>query len=148
MPQRNGARMIPLAKPAVPQFDDISKIRNRENSSITFLTDADTSLHDFNWKSDRGIIAYDFPIKLKLPEPAAVEPFTAEELKPYLGQHLYEVTFKNKGGLVMPIIVQFTFNDGTKEIESIPAQIWRNNENEVTKVFVTNKPVQEIKATN
>ena len=45
----------------------------------------------------------------------------------------------------MPIIVQFTFEDGTTQTERIPAQIWRKNENKVTKVFVTNKKATGIK---
>ena len=39
----------------------------------------------------------------------------------------------------MPIILEWTYEDGTKEIERIPVQIWRHNEKEVTKVFVKDK---------
>ena len=60
-------------------------------------------------------------------------------------KNFYEVTFKNIGGLVTPLILEWTFEDGSKEIERIPAEIWRSNENEVTKVFVKNKVVQNIK---
>ena len=45
----------------------------------------------------------------------------------------------------MPIIVEFTFADGTKETKRIPAQIWRKNENKVTKLFYTNKKAVGIK---
>ena len=41
------------------------------------------------------------------------------------GKHFYEITFSNKGGLVMPMIVEWTFKDGTKEVDRIPAQVWR-----------------------
>jgi hypothetical protein len=58
---------------------------------------------------------------------------------------LYEISFLNKGGLVMPIIVEFTFEDGTKEVTKYPAQIWRKNENKLTKVFLTNKKAVSIK---
>jgi hypothetical protein len=44
----------------------------------------------------------------------------------------------------MPIIVEFTFEDGTKEVEKIPAQIWRKNENKVTKVFMVKQKVTGI----
>jgi len=44
------------------------------------------------------------------------------------GKNLYELTLKNKGGLVTPIIIEWTFVDGSKEIEKIPAEIWRTNE--------------------
>lgn len=59
-------------------------------------------------------------------------------------RNFYELTFKNKGGLVMPIIVEWTFSDGTKEKQYIPAEIWKLNENEVTKVFVKEKEVVNI----
>jgi hypothetical protein len=59
-------------------------------------------------------------------------------------KNLYQLTFKNSGGLVSPIIIEWTYKDGSKEIEKIPAEIWRLNENEVTKVFVKEKEVTHI----
>jgi hypothetical protein len=44
----------------------------------------------------------------------------------------------------MPVIIQWTYKDGSKEIERIPAEIWRTNENKVTKVFVKEKEVTNI----
>jgi len=60
------------------------------------------------------------------------------------GKNIYEITFKNQGGLVMPVIVEFKYKDGTSEIERLPAEIWRMNEREVTKVFVKEKEVVQI----
>jgi hypothetical protein len=60
------------------------------------------------------------------------------------GKNIYEVTFSNKGGLVMPVIIEWMYKDGTKEIERIPAEIWRLNETSVTKVFVKEKEVTGI----
>ncbi|MEM7549366.1 MAG: M1 family metallopeptidase [Bacteroidota bacterium] len=65
-------------------------------------------------------------------------------MKNAVDKNFYEVTFKNKGGLVMPIVLEWTFADGSTEIERIPAEIWRMNENEVTKVFVKDKEVTNI----
>lgn len=45
----------------------------------------------------------------------------------------------------MPIILEWTFQDGTTEIERIPVGIWRKNENTVSKVFVKSKPVKSVK---
>ncbi|HYI76523.1 MAG TPA: M1 family metallopeptidase [Chryseolinea sp.] len=56
-------------------------------------------------------------------------------------KNIYEVTLSNKGGLVMPVIIQWTYADGTKEIERIPAEIWRVNEKKVNKVFIKDKEV-------
>ncbi len=56
----------------------------------------------------------------------------------------YEITYNKPGGLVMPIIVEFTYADGTKERKKYPAQIWRLNDNEITKVFSSDKEVKSI----
>ena len=45
----------------------------------------------------------------------------------------------------MPIIVEWTFKDSAKEVDRIPAQVWRLNEKKVTKVFVKDKEVASIK---
>jgi hypothetical protein len=134
---------VPLPKPQVNAFEDISKIRNRE-SGAKFLTDVDTSLRDFYWKYDRGIEPYDSS-RYTVAFNATAEPLdeaTKERLK---NKHFYELSFGNKGGLVMPIIIEWTFKDGTKEIDRIPAQVWRHNENKVTKFFMKDKEVTNIK---
>jgi len=59
-------------------------------------------------------------------------------------KNFYEVTLTNKGGLVMPVIIEWTYKDGTKEIERLPAEIWRTNESKVTKVFMKEKEVVNI----
>jgi hypothetical protein len=60
------------------------------------------------------------------------------------GKYYYEVKFKNKGGLVMPLIIKFLYLDGTEEIQRIPAEVWRFNEEEITKVFPFTKKLKEI----
>ncbi|MFO0267998.1 MAG: M1 family peptidase, partial [Cyclobacteriaceae bacterium] len=59
-------------------------------------------------------------------------------------KNFYEVTLKNTGGLVSPVIIEWTYKDGSKEIEKIPAEIWRLNEKEVMKVFVKEKEVVNV----
>jgi len=56
----------------------------------------------------------------------------------------YEITYNKPGGLVMPIIVEFKYKDGTKERKTYPAQIWRFNDKEVTKVFSSDKQIESI----
>ena len=133
-----------MDKPQVPAFDDISKVRNRADKSIVFLTDSDTSLRDFYWRYDRGIEPYDTAAKQPAMNFGAPEALTDAEKAKYTDVNLYEITFLNKGGLVMPIIVEFTFADGTKETQKLSAQIWRKNENKVTSVFLTNKKAVSI----
>jgi hypothetical protein len=59
-------------------------------------------------------------------------------------KNIYEIRLSNKGGLVMPVIIEWTFRDGSKEIDRIPAEIWRTNETTVTKVFVKEKEVVNV----
>ena len=133
-----------LSKPEVNSFEDISKIRNRNDKSIVFLTDVDTTLRDFYWRYDRGLEPYDSVTKQPGMAMPAAEGLTDAEKAKYASANLYEVSFINKGGLVMPIILEFTFEDGTKETQRLPAQIWRKNENKVTKVFLTSKKAVSI----
>ena len=62
----------------------------------------------------------------------------------FADQNFYQVKLANKGGLVMPIIIEWRYADGTTEREKLPAEIWRKNEKEVTKVFVKAKEVVGI----
>ena len=60
------------------------------------------------------------------------------------GKNIYEVSLVNKGGLVSPVILEWTYKDGSKEIEKLPAEIWRTNEVEVKKVFLKDKEVINV----
>jgi hypothetical protein len=142
--QHDTTVMRTLDKPRVNSFEDVSKIRNRDDKNITFLTDADTSLRDFYWKYDRNIEKYD-TAKYATSVAAGAEPLDEAGKEKYAGKHFYELTFNNKGGLVMPIIIEWTFKDGTKEIDRIPAQVWRLNEKKVIKTFMKDKEVASIK---
>ncbi len=55
--------------------------------------------------------------------------------------NFYELSLRNVGGLVMPVVLQLTYADNTQEIQTIPAEIWRKNNAQVTRVIVTKKPV-------
>jgi hypothetical protein len=56
----------------------------------------------------------------------------------------YEVIFEKPGGLVMPIIVDFEYEDGTTKRVTYPAQVWRKNDNEVKKLITSNKKIINI----
>lgn len=60
------------------------------------------------------------------------------------GKNIYELTFTNKGGLITPLVIEWTYKDGSKEIEKIPAEVWRLNEQRITKVFIKDKEVTNI----
>lgn len=60
------------------------------------------------------------------------------------GYHFYGVTFENQGGLIMPLVLRFTLEDGTEEVKRIPAEVWLKNEDEFTKWFNFTQPVVQI----
>lgn len=135
-----------IAKPSLNSFDDISKIRNREDRNIVFATDADTSLRDFYWRYDRGLAKLDTSSRSITIPASKADTFSVEQRQQIAGnKNMYELTFSNIGGLVMPIIIEWTFKDGSKEIDRIPVNVWRKNENKVVKTFVKNKEVASIK---
>jgi Peptidase family M1 domain len=60
------------------------------------------------------------------------------------GLNFYVVDLKNNGGLVMPVILEIDYADGTKEELRLPAEIWRYNNTEVSKMIVTKKEISSI----
>ena len=124
--------------------------RNREQRNISSIRneaiaktqdEVDPSLRDFYTEYDPLTATEadraDYARKL-----AGLSP----EARALLGDtsHFYEVTVRNEGGLVMPIVLEWTFEDGTTEVDRIPAEIWRMNDTEVTKVFVKSKPMRAL----
>ncbi|GAA4290184.1 M1 family metallopeptidase [Aestuariibaculum suncheonense] len=71
--------------------------------------------------------------------------FTPEERKQIKEpKYFYNITFEKPGGLVMPIIAKYTYADGTSETVTYPAQIWRLNDNEVSKAIASDKEIVSI----
>lgn len=124
--------------------ENISSITRKRNieEGTKFAVEADTSLKDFYNKWDRFAVTD--------ADREAFEQYysmlDSNEKKVFEGNHhFYEVSFSNLGGLVMPLILEWTYADGTKEVERISAYIWRLNEDEVTKVFAKKKEVVSLK---
>ena len=59
-------------------------------------------------------------------------------------KYFYEVTFNKPGGMIMPILVELTYEDDTKESFKYPAQIWRKSNDTARKVYATQKAVKKI----
>ncbi|WP_299128429.1 M1 family metallopeptidase [uncultured Winogradskyella sp.] len=59
-------------------------------------------------------------------------------------KYFYQVTFDKPGGLVMPLIVQYEYADGSKEKVTYPAQIWRYNDKEVSRAVASDKEIVAI----
>lgn len=122
-------------------MDHIARQRNKA-AGVKYAVDQDTSLQDFYSKWNRFEVSQE--------DKDAYSKFynglSAEEKALYDSKkNFYQLTFSNKGGLVMPLIIEWTFADGTRETDRISAYIWRKNENEVTKVFAKDKQVVAVK---
>ncbi|MEO6189957.1 MAG: M1 family metallopeptidase [Saprospiraceae bacterium] len=141
---------VPMAihpQGSVKLFTPISKLRNKE-SGMKFLVDADTTLRDFYYyyeeSKNQELSKVNTNIDNSIQVKKEIELLDNLSFNKYQDYHLYEITFKNKGGMVMPIIIQWNYLDGTQEVEYINQNIWRQNENEVVKTFLKKKEVQSI----
>jgi aminopeptidase N len=123
-----------------PEFESISKQRNKADKNINFYTNTDTTLRDFYYYN-RGADAKMMQDNMQKQQEALKD---NENAGKWVNKNLYELSFSNKGGLVMPIIVEWTFKDGTKEVDRIPVTIWRLNEKKVSKLFAKDKEVASI----
>ena len=137
-----------------PEIDNIALREKREETTITITEirnkDAIKQTQD---EKDKSLIdfysSYD-PLDVNALDKQAYERYISslsEEEKTLLksNKNYYEIKFRNVGGLVMPLIVEFEFEDGTKQLERIPAEIWRMSTETISKVFVLNKKVRHIK---
>jgi len=71
--------------------------------------------------------------------------FTPEQRKEMKSpRYFYQVTYEKPGGLVMPLIVEYTYADGTKKRETYPAQIWRLNDKTTSKAIASDKEIVSI----
>ena len=59
-------------------------------------------------------------------------------------KYFYEITFDKPGGIPMPLIVEYTYADGTKENVTYPPEIWRKNDEEVKRVLSSQKELVGI----
>lgn len=115
----------------------ISEIRNKESIKET-INEKDNEIDDFYAK--RNLYEAD---RLDKKEYEDLQTKLTPEQKKILDskKQFYELSFTNKGGLVSPIIIQATFEDGTKKVTHIPAEIWKMDQETVTKVFIFDQPV-------
>ena len=119
---------------------DIALIRDEEFIPTSYI-EADPTLNDFYTTTDPFMV-----LELDKVEYEERMAQLSEDERALLasGKNYYEITFRNEGGLVMPLILQFEYEDGSKEVRRIPAEIWKMSEPTVTKVFVTEQPAAQI----
>jgi hypothetical protein len=119
---------------------DISLQRDRAEGMVTQM-DVDKDIVDF-------YTTYD-PFKVTMLDVKDYEEYVkrlTEDEKKMINsdRYYYQVTVENVGGLIMPLIFEFEFADGTRRRFKIPAEIWKMSEPSVTKVFALDREATSI----
>jgi hypothetical protein len=102
-----------------------------------------------------GITNDDYPFIFLEEEDSIIEPrIGSDNLKAYLDKNdnnkfqlpknFYEITFEKPGGLVMPILVEYNYMDGSSDRVKYPTEIWRKNDEMVKKIIATNKQIKSV----
>nr|WP_315140050.1 M1 family metallopeptidase [uncultured Flavobacterium sp.] len=121
----------------------------------------DTKVRKGRFGQDKGPFVYLISDKSQELSAAQKKPLKIEDVKllsDYVNQNLsatekaglktpkyfYEVAFNKPGGMLMPILVEITYEDDTKESFKYPAQIWRKSNETAKKVYATEKAIKKI----
>ena len=119
-------------------FDGYGITKN-ELSPLVFMVSEDEESFNPDLK-DGNPIEKSLPLKKFIDENFLNEEFN--KLKP--SNYFYEVEFEKPGGLVMPVILELTYVDGSKKIIKYPAEIWRKNDDSFKKVLVSEKEIKNL----
>ena len=125
------------------KFEEIKgkDISNQRNKDIVTYREIDSKLSDFYTSYDEFATTEKQLEKFKNFQ-EKLDDDEKEILKE--NKHYYEIKFKNLGGLVMPIFLDFTLENNTHQLIKIPAEIWMKNNTQITKVFAFDKEVKQI----
>ena len=125
------------------KFEEIKAkdISNQRNKDIVTYREIDSKLSDFYTSYDEFSTT-----EKQLKKFENFQSKLDEDEKQILKEdkHYYEIKFKNVGGLVMPLFLDFTLENNTHELVKIPAEIWMKNNTQITKVFAFDKEVKQI----
>lgn len=122
------------------QPENISTIRNRETIK-EYYADRDTTLVDFY--SNYDPLDVNYLDKLEYDEfKKRLSPEQIEMLNS--GKYYNQFEVENLGGIPMPVIVEFTYEDDSTEVFRIPAEVWRFDQTSVSKVIPTDKKVVKV----
>jgi len=134
-----------------PELDKAAQMKEREaepqtlsqerNKSLPKRVDEFPSLRDFyNTYDELVVTERDREQYQRLLQ--TLTPRERELLQ--TGLNFYVVDLKNIGGLVSPVIFDIEYMDGTREMMRIPAEIWRYNNTEVSKLIMTTREIRAI----
>jgi hypothetical protein len=119
---------------------NISSIRNSTLIEKTY-NEIDTSLNDFYTQWNKSSVD---PNEINEYQKLITNMSETEIAWINTEKLFYEIEFERKGGLVMPIIYELQYEDGSKEVIRIPAEIWRKGETKITKVHPSDQKISRI----
>jgi len=132
---------VEKARRAKERAEQPQTLSQQRNKTIPKRVDQEPSLRDFyNTYDELVVTARDREEYQKFL--ATLTPRERELLQ--AGTNFYVVDLKNIGGLVMPVILEIEYADGSKEELRIPAEIWRYNNTEVSKLIMASKEIRSI----
>ena len=138
---------IDFARERQEELDKPKSLTDERNKSEgkELWVDRFSDISDFYDENDRFTVtnkernSYKKFLKdLKPWERKALERAVAED------KNYYVMDFSNHGGLVMPIILEMTFTDGSTDMMRIPAEIWRRTPKAVSKLIITDKELASV----
>ena len=119
----------------------IKDISNQRNKDIVTYREIDENLNDFYSSYDEFKVTQedlkqenDFNNSLSKNEREIINS----------KKHYYEIKLKNIGGLVMPVILDFKFENNEHQLIKIPAEIWKRDNFEIKKLFAFKNKVVQI----
>lgn len=131
-----------VSETAPKEVKDVSIRRgrfNQEKGPFVYLVPSESK--DLDKKSKQALNV----AEVKVLDDFIQQKYSAEERsKLKAPKYFYEVTFEKPGEMVMPILVELTFEDGATEFHNFPVQIWRKGNQTATRVFATDKKVSKI----
>ena len=124
-------------------FNDIQKrdISNQRNADILTYREKDKKLSDFYSSYDQFEVT-----ERDLKKQEKLNQRLSSDEKEIISdnKHYYELKLTNKGGLVMPVILDFTFENNKHKIIRIPAEIWKRDNYKINKLFAFDSKVTQI----
>ncbi|PMG77959.1 aminopeptidase [Shewanella sp. 10N.286.51.B7] len=120
-------------------------VANNQQAGMKPWVDLNGDLADFHDKNDRFTVTNKERNKYQSTL-AKLKPWERKALARALEEdkNYYVMNFSNLGGLVMPILLEMTYDDGSTEKLTLPAEIWRRSPHAVSKLIVTEKSQQLV----
>ena len=116
-------------------------LSEQRNKALPKRLDAYPELKDFYNKYDE----YTVTDKQREDYKAFLESLKEEERQLLQEDaHIYMLDFSNKGGLVMPIYLEVTYEDGSTEEIRWAAEVWKQNTKHIRKMLLSDKKIRSV----